>query len=55
MDGHFRSSRRVLVIAQLTESAEYRGILYQKQCDVEKYRGREIAEAKLAAWRSERI
>jgi len=22
MDGHFRSSRRVLVIAQLTESAE---------------------------------
>jgi len=32
---------------QLTESAEYREILYQKQCGVEKRRGREIAGAKL--------
>jgi len=34
---------------QLTESAEYREIVYQKQSGVEKRRGREIAEAKLAA------
>jgi len=33
---------------QLTESAEYRVILDQKQCGVEKCRGREIAEVKLA-------
>jgi len=68
-EGHhgwtFRSSRRVLDVAQLTksarrsaahweckrrqltESAEYREILYQKQCGVEKRRGRKIAEAKL--------
>jgi len=32
---------------QLTESAKYREILYQKQCGVEKFRGREITEAKL--------
>ena len=32
---------------QLTESAEYRVILDQKQCGVEKCRGREIVEAKL--------
>jgi len=55
MDGHFAaheecyakcSSLRVQG-RQLTESAEYREILYQKQCGVEKCRGREIAEAKL--------
>ena len=34
---------------QLTESAEYGEILYQKQCGVEKCRGREIAEAKLGS------
>ena len=32
---------------QLTESAEYREGLYQKQCSVDKCRGREIAGAKL--------
>ena len=41
---HWECKRR-----QLTESAEYREILYQKQCGVEKRRGREIAEAKLGS------